>query len=1258
MTEIGDNQFHGPVHKICRAIDKLGDSLQPYFTVINSFVSSNPEIAGLIWGEKARRLAGEEKIKDRLVMAMTQLYTDLFELCHYICSTFSSTQGSGAKKMRNIAKILWTPFDKQFGEFKKRLAAHRKLLETAIREYTAKTVGKTYNDLGNLLQSYYALLDEQKSFNQCYREDFLVRHVEHIKSWINPPLWQSVLEDLKAKRSPLTSTWILQHSSYQWWFGESHGVIPSVSDTAQLSGNHLRSRTLMIYGKPGYGKSMLCTTVIDQLFTKTSTVDEALKPTQWDAPTAFYMFDKRRPDAQNSESAMRAVLTQLLHHSQFNSKLVDFALLLKGVEGSGQPIASASEVRILLQFFLEKIQRVTLVFDGLDECDDASEFLSQVDQITSTTFSRILLFSRPNVTFDGTWIGESRILHLADQANLEDIKTYLATGLRHLVTSEKLITDKPIETLASSLAQRSHSMFLWASIMINYLDSDFLSPQDRDDAMNEMCSFEELDQLYVSILNRLYKTCRTTKARWNSQRLFQWVYAAFRPLRVEELRFALGIKAGSETKIPQLMKRFEKALPKMTGALLEIGQDRAVRPIHTSFLEFFTQMQDTTTPLASVHLQCNFKFDANTARHLVAIDCLSYLLYDAPKERLSRLSQTHPISRVIIDRYPLLLYTTEFWVLHVTEAIRGRIMLPGQPTGDDYLADGLLGYINSFIDNKLVATVWIEASWHFGIPPSLHQLASLVNTVRIPTMPRLRELLVVFSNELKDLSSHWGRILQQDPGEIWEPSISAFMKPQSWISCDQATVTELGSSQIGAGQKNLELSHDSECILISSQSSSNGSEVGLIKVWPSRYFVDNIQSTHDPDFDKMSSEWAASYTIKRLIDGLSIHHIDVQLPEESVVSIVKMARLNDGRFEFPVAFSHDLRQITVLNYLIRIHSSSTDISRQAFSVQALDFGQTNTQEQNNIAPVPFSWYSLIFSPSSRYIAIMRGPSKPSLHSNTYKERQALVLEDRGKTWEIPEFQVLATEYLRISPHIETRFWAFHPTQPALAIACLGETNLWFFEHPARWVYLPAGAPLDNLAFSKCGSYLHGIVCGPYGGASRMICIRKYFKDRKTITSSGQDLGMEVATVHQSEQRTLSRETKTETILTSDSITFDNVEGRSQLSMLRHLNDEGSVILQKLRDDGTVQFQHLTRLPRSSSLENSYATVVSELSRSESDSIRLVINKAMEDTYSCRPKPDMSLPLLITRNAESIPRWTSKHTLALEDSPSPQRRRIT
>ncbi|KAI3321299.1 hypothetical protein HD806DRAFT_546684 [Xylariaceae sp. AK1471] len=207
-----------------------------------------------------------------------------------------------------------------------------------------------------------------------------------------------------------------------------------------------------------------------------------------------------------------------------------------------------------------------------------------------------------------------------------------------------------------------------------------------------------------------------------------------------------------------------------------------------------------------------------------------------------------------------------------------------------------------------------------------------MNNCPIPNARQLRERLTRLANELEHLSSRWGPVLRDNHAEIWEPSTSAFMKPRFWISRSQAAVTELDSLSPDTRQKSLEPSLNPMWILIASKSSSNGNEVGWIKVWPSKCFIANIGSEDYHRFDKMSSEWTVSYDIKRLVDEKLICHIELQLPDNAILCIDQRARRNGGKFEFPVAISHDLRQITLLKHLVRIHRSPLGVPRQKFSV--------------------------------------------------------------------------------------------------------------------------------------------------------------------------------------------------------------------------------------------------------------------------------------------------------------------------------------
>jgi hypothetical protein len=54
-------------------------------------------------------------------------------------------------------------------------------------------------------------------------------------------------------------------------------------------------------------------------------------------------------------------------------------------------------------------------------------------------------------------------------------------------------------------------MFLWASLMIVYLNSDFLTPADRNEVITELNLFEGLEILYLRILQSIRSQCKVKK---------------------------------------------------------------------------------------------------------------------------------------------------------------------------------------------------------------------------------------------------------------------------------------------------------------------------------------------------------------------------------------------------------------------------------------------------------------------------------------------------------------------------------------------------------------------------------------------------------------------------------------------------------------------------------------------------------------------------------------------------------------------------
>jgi hypothetical protein len=118
--------------------------------------------------------------------------------------------------------------------------------------------------------------------------------------------------------------------------------------------------------------------------------------------------------------------------------------------------------------------------------------------------------------------------------------------------------------------------------------------------------------------------------------------------------------------------------------------------------------------------------------------------------------------------------------------------------------------------------------------------------------------------------------------------------------------------------------------------------------------------------------------------------------------------------------------------------------------------------------------------------------------------------------------------------------------------------------------------------------------------------------------------------------------------------FSASQGKLQLSALTQNHGTGSVILQTVSSAGRITQEMLTRLPTSSTLEKSYSNLVPT---NEHKNLRLVLNMAVQDSYSLYKKPDFCLPAIIDRANESIPVQTYTPKQRISHTTVPAKRDI-
>lgn len=145
-------------------------------------------------------------------------------------------------------------------------------------------------------------------------------------------------------------------------------------------------------GNPGCGKTTLAASAIQelQIFPPTNDTTNVV---------CYFFFNYQHSPDKSQESAFKALLAQLVHQMQHDLDLIDKISFFKAFYGQGQLHASQGDVVQIFPVIWRKLEAITLILDGLDECRESDEFLLHLQNAFQEVRVKSLLFSRPNVDF-------------------------------------------------------------------------------------------------------------------------------------------------------------------------------------------------------------------------------------------------------------------------------------------------------------------------------------------------------------------------------------------------------------------------------------------------------------------------------------------------------------------------------------------------------------------------------------------------------------------------------------------------------------------------------------------------------------------------------------------------------------------------------------------------------------------------------------------------------------------------------------------
>ncbi|KAI0288609.1 hypothetical protein BC826DRAFT_1107649 [Russula brevipes] len=379
-------------------------------------------------------------------------------------------------------------------------------LDRLAQDESRTTAAQSLQAIYSLFKNMRVIMDDGKAVADDVRNVMGDKLQRDVRKWLSAPdpwMNHNTACDTQQKGS---ATWFIKGDVFSEW--KSSGA----------------SSLLFIHGKPGAGKTVFCSSIIQDISCR-----ERSEP----ATVAFFYCDFRDVQKKDLRGLLSSLLVQLCDQSDdYFALLHDFY----SAHRSGSQHARDSELEKCLKDMLKHPGQATVyvVIDALDEFPSTTGTPSPRDKLLKLVKDlielkvpnlRICVTSRPEadiVPVLNPLASHSISLH-DESGQIQDITEYVKSIVNadHKMRQWKE-TDK--ELVIDALTEKADGMFRW--VICQWDDIRYCPPVRIRRALDELP--ETLDDTYA-------RTLKDIRNWEDAHRLFQCISAAPRPLRVEEL---------------------------------------------------------------------------------------------------------------------------------------------------------------------------------------------------------------------------------------------------------------------------------------------------------------------------------------------------------------------------------------------------------------------------------------------------------------------------------------------------------------------------------------------------------------------------------------------------------------------------------------------------------------------------------------------------------------------------------------------------
>lgn len=424
---------------------------------------------------------------------------------------------------------------------------------------------------------------------------------------------------LKGRRADGTCEWLIQHPRYQEWLTDTNTPL------------------LWISGGPGKGKTMLAIYITEVLQPVVDATDNVL---------LYYFCSNRDKNRNTALTTLRGIIHQWIdlrpHLAQYIKNYFE------GTETTKYTVSSFVSLWSVFLTLLRQTMssQVVCVLDGLDECETESlrQLLDAVGNCLSNskqsarTQLKFIILSRPQPSILETKLSQYQQIKL-DDADTEisyDVERYVFAKVTELA-SEQDLSNEMVSQVQKALLAGADGTFLWVGFVANEL-------QGRSwRKINEI--IHRIPKGLSGVYQRLLKQIDDKEALVP---ILQWIVLAARPLTVDELTVAVGIKPSGTLTATEVTKHRLR----LCGSLVKMEGD-VVNLVHESAKEFFQSTQAKAKGISMFHM--GQETHVNLMR-----TCLTHVERNyGPPGRIDE-SSSHD---------SLLPYASQYWPIHFHHAV-------------------------------------------------------------------------------------------------------------------------------------------------------------------------------------------------------------------------------------------------------------------------------------------------------------------------------------------------------------------------------------------------------------------------------------------------------------------------------------------------------------------------------------------------------------------------------------------------------------